>query len=90
MKRVIWKYGVQPGETRLELPKGAVFLSLQVQRDQPWVWFSVDPTATKERRVFMTRPTGVEWESSGRELYLGTFQLEHGTLVFHLFELLLS
>ena len=90
MKQVIWKYLITPGECMHQIPAGAEFLSVQTQHEQPHIWFLVDPTADKVPYTFVARPTGVEWDRdpvTRREVYLDTFQLEHGRLVFHLFRI---
>lgn len=88
MKQVIWKYVIEPGESTHLIPVGARFLSVQTQHEQPSAWFLVDPTQIKAPFTFTLRPTGAEWDrdpAARREEYLGTFQLERGALVFHLF-----
>lgn len=84
----IYKYPI-PIEDRfsLSLPQGARVLCVQTQNNQPQVWVRVDPHALTERRDFFLRGTG---HPCGPEIdaarYVGTFQLEGGALVFHLFE----
>src|SRR4051812_18868695 len=80
----IWKYEVGP-RTVLEMPKGARILSLQVQDNAPKIWALVDTNQMKVRRVFRVLPTGMEFDAAGLA-YVGTFQLDGGKAVFHLFE----
>jgi hypothetical protein len=84
---IIWKYKVDDLLGGVSLRRGATFLSVQTQHGAPVAWFRCDPTADKEARRFVVRPTGQEYHAC-REQYLGTFQLQNGLLVFHLFELL--
>jgi|WetSurMetagenome_2_1015567.scaffolds.fasta_scaffold525737_2 hypothetical protein len=84
--RTIHKYPVHDYGMRLELPIGAEFLAVQVQHGQPQAWFLLDPNEPKKTtRVFSVFGTGHEMSDAPR-VYLGTFQLSGGALVFHLFE----
>jgi hypothetical protein len=82
--KVIWKFPVGPGRFSVEIPSGATFLSVQTQLGRPQMWFMCDPHAIPRDRWFRVQPTGLEFDFE--EKYLGTFQLEGGELVFHLFE----
>ena len=89
--RVIWKYKV-PARQRfsIEMPEGAVVLSVQVQFGEPHIWCLVDPLASKEARQFMLLPTGEQTpylDEFGFD-FRGTFQVQGGTIVLHLFEFL--
>ncbi len=64
---------------------GAEFLSVQIQRDEPQMWFLVDPEADSEVRSFTVHGTGHPVVGDD-PLFLGTFQVMGGELVFHLFE----
>lgn len=89
MKYVIHKYTLKAYPTQQYIPKGATFLCLQVQHDEPQMWFQVPlPIQEREQRNFDTRPTGAEFYTGVDEVYRGTFQLNDGALVFHVFELL--
>ena len=84
--RSIWKYelpmSVEP--VRVSLPKGAKFLTLQMQGDSPCMWFEVDPCAVIERnRAFYLVGTGHELPDILSN-YLGTFQIR--ACVFHAYE----
>lgn len=81
----IYKYPVSKGGvTELEMPKGATFLDVQVQRGEIVLWFAVDPERRTTRRLVMVYNTGAHLndEVSG---YLGTVQLLEGDLVKHIF-----
>lgn len=85
---VIYKYGVSVAdEFTLRMPKGARILSLQVQHCEPHIWALVDTKAPTVNRNFSLRGTG--HSCTGLELapFVGTFQLQNGTFVFHLFDL---
>jgi hypothetical protein len=84
MKR-IWKYAFDATDSfELTMPKGALVLSVQVQRDTPCLWALVDYTTETEVRRFRIAGTGHPIDFDGK--FIGTFQLDHGSLVFHLFE----
>lgn len=84
----VWKWPVPIIDVfEIDMPKGARILSVQVQRGEPQVWGLVDPSAPKETRTFVLLGTGNVHAS--RLIvdcdYVGTFQIEGGALVFHLF-----
>lgn len=87
MKRV-FKYPVVLAEVfSIEVPSGARFLSVQEQREGPQMWLLVDDAAPVETRFFTLAGTGHPIHPDFHDAkYLGTFQLEGGSLVFHLFE----
>lgn len=68
----------------LELPQEAEVLTVQVQYGKPCIWARVNPDAKTEERKFRIAGAGNDVEADAR--YIGTFQLENGSLVFHLFE----
>ena len=84
MSKTIWKYSITPDCT-LDIPMGAKFLDVQTQHGSPVAWFLVNPNQITTKRVFKTYGTGHPVpENPGK--FLGSFQLESGALVFHLFE----
>ena len=80
----ILKYSLAPRIT-LEMPQGAKILAVQTQRNEPQMWALVDTGQFKVSRTFRVYPTGVEFDVAGLA-YIGTFQVQDGTLVFHVFE----
>lgn len=81
----VWKYTIAlESKFTLEMPEGASILYIAVQHGIPCLWARVTPNATSKVRHFQVRGTGhnVEPES----IYLGSFQLQGGNLVLHLFE----
>ena len=82
--RVIWKYPIRSSGRDVQVPAGALFLSVQLQDDVVTVWMECDPTADWENRRFVVRMTGEEWQSDGSEMYLGTVQ--RGPIVLHVYE----
>ena len=85
-KKTIWKFAI-PDSTvfTLAMPQDAKVLSVQIQCESPVLWALVDPQAPKAKRTFHVVGTG--WDFDPTDLsYVGTFQLQGGLLVFHLFE----
>lgn len=85
--RAIWKYPLaMTGSQVVSVPEGAQTLEIQVQRGQPCVWALVDPEAPKGDVEVRIHGTGHPIPDNLDDfLYLGTFQLEGGALVFHAF-----
>lgn len=84
--KTIWKYPLPTaGAPSLYMPAGAQILSLQVQGGVPCLWALVDPSRTQETRFFHIVGTGHEL-ADNPGIYVGTFQVEGGEFVFHLFE----
>ena len=73
----------------LELPKNARILTIQTQRGIPQLWAMVDSETEKETRSFRLSGTGHPLGEDYLRIinYIGTFQIENGALVFHLFEI---
>ena len=85
--QTIYKYAVTMSDTfTLAMPANAQVLSVQVQHGHPQLWALVDPDAPKQPRTFRVVGTGHPMEDAGRCRFIGTFQVENGYLVFHLFE----
>lgn len=79
----IWKYPLEEGtEYRIQMPKGARILDLQLQDRVPTIWAQVDPEAEKETRSF--RIIGTDQIFFDALEYVGTYQ--EGYLVWHVFE----
>ncbi len=88
--KTIWKYELTASdENDLQMPEGAEVLTVQVQGGLVCIWAIVDDTAPLTSRCFEIFGTGHRIEDgSGKRKYVGTFQLQGGSLVFHVFELL--
>jgi len=84
----IFKYPIEASDYfSLDLPKGAKILTVQVQHEMPFIWALVNPNVSKEMRHFKVAGTGHNIDEHPDALiYIGTFQLSNGALVFHLFE----
>ena len=90
MIKKVFKYNVMVADSfHLEIPIGAEILTVQVQRGVPQIWALVDPSLQNEVRTFRLSGTGhpVDVSDYRDDLkYIGTFQIDSGYLVFHLFE----
>lgn len=80
------KYAIDPAFDTVEMPKGAKVLTVQTQDNKPFIWALVDANAREfEERKFVPYGTGhLLPDEPGT--YIGTFQLNGGSLVFHLFD----
>lgn len=81
----IWKFPlVVADEQIIETPEINQPLTVQVQHGTPCLWSMVDPDSRRIKvrvRIFGTGHAGVTSEM----LYVGTFQVSGGALVFHVF-----
>jgi hypothetical protein len=90
--RTVWKYampfGSGPDTFSIEMPAGADVLTVHVQNGAPQIWALCDPTAPDETRHFRIAGTG---HPIGEDIkgYVGTFMVAGGSLVFHVFEVVL-
>ena len=82
--KTIWKFEL-PKQGNVEMPKGAEILTVQTQNEKPCIWALVNPDAEKEERAFVIYGTGHYFQLIDYK-YIGTFQLNEGRLVFHVFE----
>lgn len=84
---VIYKYPINLVPSQIiDMPEGARILSVQTQfADRPCIWAFVDICNKLVGRVFYVIATGQSFDSKNM-LYIGTFQLDGGALVFHLYE----
>lgn len=71
--------------TTVKMPAGAKILTIQTQRNHPMIWAEVDPNSEYESRKFLIMNTGGEIPD-GEFKYIATFQVDEGSLVFHVYE----
>ncbi len=89
MTKAVFKYTIiADDEIRIPMPVGAEILTVQVQHKEPQLWALVDPSAPLEDRCFRLAGTGhpIVADVEDQLLYINSFQLMGGSLVFHLFE----
>lgn len=89
---IIWKF--QIGEladvVEIDMPKGAQILTIQMQHGNPCIWAVVDPLEKSVRRGIAIHGTGHNINTAKKyiaEGYIGTFQLDNGSLIFHAFDM---
>jgi len=87
MKRV-FKYQVPlQDKFTIDLPKGSQVLSVGVQSKTAFIWTLIDDEEPIiESRKFRLSGTGHPITDKCF-IFIGTFQLDGGALIFHLFEL---
>jgi hypothetical protein len=83
--KTIYKYAIQPEIDSFEMPVGAQVLTVQTKDNKPFIWAMVDPSEKADLRRFVPYGTG-HLMPDDPGVYVGTFQLNGGALVFHLFE----
>lgn len=85
MKKTVWKVEITPGAT-VELPAGFQILTVQTQNNVPCLWAIVDADKSQKEVVHLNiYGTGhLMPDEPGR--YVGTFQIDDGMFVFHVFE----
>jgi len=97
--KTVWKYELKViNEQTFNLPVGAQLLTVQVQYDTPCLWVLLDPDASREPVKIYTAGTGAGtgfliehyWIEQNNLLYVGTYQMRDGRLVFHVFVEVLS
>jgi len=92
MSKSIWKFPLEVVDGMLinviKMPLDAEILCVQVQNEIPCMWAIVNIGNDLENRFFRVVATGeiLQKEYLDVREYIGTFQLNEGALVFHLFE----
>lgn len=91
----IFKYPLEMEEatTKIEMPKYAEILTVQVGRDGPCLWAIVDPEEEKEEITLKIYATGEELDEeedtlNSQRIYIGTFQQTYGEHVWHVFQII--
>lgn len=88
MKKVIWKYQLNIGETALSIPKNGAIIYLNNQNEIPCLWILVDPEEELVTRTFKIVATGedIDYNNTDFPFYLGSFQIVSVNFVGHVFE----
>ena len=97
--RTVWKYQLKMGSSpmiyawepiyTLYMPYSAEFLSARTQSGVPCMWFLVHPGRDQEKREFVIAGTGKKITQTGLK-FLGTFFLDEGHFVGHIFEVIVE
>ena len=86
-KMQIWKFPLNVTDLQSHpIPEGAQLLAVQTQDDMPQLWALVDEKAPIVHRNFATYGTGNPMPDGDPGVYVGTYQIRGGALVFHVFE----
>lgn len=81
----IWKFPIAVfDEFMVSMPRDAEVVFVGVQNDEPFLWARVVPGRALEQRRFLLRGTGHGVDLDCK--HLGSFMLNGGALVFHLFD----
>lgn len=86
--KTIWKFALPEGlNGEIETPEDFGPLTVQLQHGEPYIWALVDTDSPTVRRRVVTYGTGQPcmFSESVDSMYAGSFQLEGGALVFHVF-----
>jgi hypothetical protein len=87
--KIVYKYPIEfDGHFTLMLPRGANILSVQMQGSIPCIWALVDPDEPEAARTFKLYGTGHPIAAPDTLQFVGTFQVDEGMFVFHLFEVI--
>ncbi len=86
----VWKYplGINDEQT-IEIPHGSELLSLMEQKDEPVLYYLVDPLETRKDTIHISmRGTGqlVGKEMTSSSIFLGTVNTHRGRLVWHIWK----
>lgn len=85
--KTIYKYELDVrSQLTIKLPDRAQVLSVQTQKNVPYIWALGDPNDPDKDRKFSVFGTGNPVCDANKLRFVGTFQLDGGDLVFHLFE----
>lgn len=85
----IYKYPIQVTDKQtIKLPAEYQILCVQVQETIPCIWALIDPDNPEQEVFIETIGTGhpILYEGRTRRSYIGTYQIQGGSLVFHVFE----
>ena len=89
MARKIFKFPIDiTGYTTISISEGAKILTLQIDQktDEPCIWAEVNTERVLVERKFVVVATGISFPDEFN--YIGTFQVDGGEFVGHLFEIL--
>ena len=88
-EQVIYKYPFPVDENfKIVFPKDAIILCAQIQHGTPCMWAIVNPDGEIVTREFTVMGTGHKRDDIDSLNYIDTFQLEGGSLIWHLFEVI--
>jgi hypothetical protein len=87
---MIWKYVLNHGMTVLSMPADAKILTAEVQYDAICLWAKIIPESPRVTRTFIMFGTGHPITVPDAQLmYINTIQMDDGSFIGHIFEVLL-
>lgn len=82
----VWKYPlIIQDKFMIRMPSCSYILRFDVQTGTPVIWVAVDDMEPLVERNFILVGTGRNFDAHGLA-YIGTIQMDEGTLIWHLFE----
>jgi len=85
----IYKYHLKVTDKQIiKLPSKHKILCVQIQDNIPCIWALVNPLHPEVEVLIETIGTGhpITTEKETTKYYIGTYQLDRGALVFHVFQ----
>lgn len=85
--KTVWKFTLNAPDQPIEMPEGAIILTIHGQHNSATIWALVEPAAPKEWRRFLTIGTGQTIPGDIDNLKpIGTFGISNWEFVYHVFE----
>ncbi|KKM03128.1 hypothetical protein LCGC14_1777590 [marine sediment metagenome] len=86
--KTIWKFVIEIDDTiEVMMPQDAKILTVQIQHEMATIWAMVDTCKSDVKRILRIVGTGHEISPKIIGDYIGTFQIDSGNLVFHVFDI---
>jgi hypothetical protein len=82
---VIWKYPLEGAVNRIEMPKGARVIHVDIKRDSICLWAEVEPSLPKEEREFRVIYTGRPFNPYGLN-YIASVMDPDRVNIYHVYE----
>jgi hypothetical protein len=84
--QTIWKYEIQTADRQsVSMPENAIPLAVDTQYGRPCLWALVEPDEPREQVTVEVFGTGHPIQPRPDRRYVGTYQLQGGSLIFHVF-----
>jgi len=82
----VYKYPIQVEDKQeLEINRGFLPLTVQLQNGEPFIWAQVDTAQPKQKVIVRTYGTGHTIDMTKNPLYIGSYQSKGGMFVFHVY-----
>ncbi len=86
--KTVHKYEITDWSCPVTMPVGAKIIHVADQYGAAMMWAVVDPSAPTENRHFRIAGTGGEIEDDIARNHVGTFLVNGGAFVWHVFEVI--